>query len=58
MPKYMIAFTVECDNEDQAFEVAASRLGYDEDLGFDYLITQIRSPILLKESRPLFDKDS
>lgn len=38
MPKFSFNVEVECDTLEEAEQVAAERMGYDEELGFDYRI--------------------
>ena len=38
MPKFSFNVEVECDTLEEAQQVAAERMGYDEDLGFEYRI--------------------
>ena len=36
--RHTFTVTVKCDTEDQALEVMAERINYDEDYGFPYTI--------------------
>lgn len=38
MPDFTLTVTIECDTIEQAQQVAAERLGHDEDYGFEYTI--------------------
>jgi hypothetical protein len=44
MKEYTFAVTITCETEDQAHEVIAERLGYEESYGFEYTIEM---PVML-----------
>ena len=38
MAKFMVPVYIECETPEQADQVAAERLGHDEDYGFEYTV--------------------